>query len=107
MIAIKKTPSVLGWYGILRTHYAFTFFQAVCAFAGALDGWDPTAMHLALGRNISGTLVQLSRLRTSDVIAQSDRHRPGKADDSERLEFNARTTIHVGNVRASDRESHR
>ena len=29
MTAIKKTPSVLGWYRILRAHYAFTFFQAV------------------------------------------------------------------------------
>jgi len=32
MTAIKKTPSVLGWYRILRVHYTFTFFQAVrCA----------------------------------------------------------------------------
>jgi hypothetical protein len=29
MAAIKKTPSVLGWYRILRAHYAFTFFQAL------------------------------------------------------------------------------
>ena len=29
MTAIKKTPSVLGWYRILRAHYAFTAFQAV------------------------------------------------------------------------------
>jgi hypothetical protein len=29
MTAIKKTPSVLGWYRILRAHYAFTFFQAL------------------------------------------------------------------------------
>ena len=29
MTAIKKTPSVLGWYRILRTHYAFNLFQAV------------------------------------------------------------------------------
>jgi hypothetical protein len=29
MAAIKKTPSVLGWYRILRAHCAFTFFQAV------------------------------------------------------------------------------
>jgi hypothetical protein len=29
MTAFKKTPSVLGWYRILRAHYAFTAFQAV------------------------------------------------------------------------------
>lgn len=29
MTALKKTPSVFGWYRILRAHYAFTFFQAV------------------------------------------------------------------------------
>jgi hypothetical protein len=29
MTAIRKTPSVLGWYRILRAHYAFTAFQAV------------------------------------------------------------------------------
>jgi hypothetical protein len=29
MTSIKKMPSVLGWYRILRAHYAFAFFQAV------------------------------------------------------------------------------
>jgi hypothetical protein len=29
MTAVKKTPSVLGWYRILRVHYAFTSFQAL------------------------------------------------------------------------------
>ena len=29
MIAIRKTPSILGWYRILRVHYTFTSFQAV------------------------------------------------------------------------------
>jgi hypothetical protein len=29
MTAIKKTPSVLGWYRILRVHYSFTLLQAV------------------------------------------------------------------------------
>jgi hypothetical protein len=27
--AIMKTPSVLGWYRILRAHHAWTVFQAV------------------------------------------------------------------------------
>ena len=32
MAAIKKAPSVLDWYRILRAHYAFAFFQALrCA----------------------------------------------------------------------------
>lgn len=29
MTALKKTPSLFGWYRILRAHYTFTFFQAV------------------------------------------------------------------------------
>jgi hypothetical protein len=29
MTTPKKTPSVFGWYRILRAHYTFNFFQAI------------------------------------------------------------------------------
>src|SRR5262249_35465258 len=61
MTAIKKdafsSRLVSHSKGSLRVYFFSS--GSVCVLAGALDGWDPTAMDLALGRNISGTLVPI------------------------------------------------